>query len=57
LTLCVSNSITSLDPAGGRKLNKAKSTGRIDAATAMIMALGVMPIRAKPQPRYQMLFI
>ncbi|MEP6610178.1 MAG: terminase TerL endonuclease subunit [Burkholderiaceae bacterium] len=57
LTMCASNATISLDPAGGRKLNKAKSSGRIDAMVATAMALGVMPITSKPQPRYQMLFI
>jgi phage terminase large subunit-like protein len=29
------------DPAGNRKLSKKKSTGRIDGAQALAMALGV----------------
>jgi phage terminase large subunit-like protein len=57
LTMCASNSTITLDPAGGRKLNKAKSSGRIDAMVAMVMALGIMPITANPQPRYQLLFV
>lgn len=40
LTWCASNSIIDADPAGNRKLNKAKSTGRIDGMVALAMALG-----------------
>ena len=43
LTMCMANSRIEKDPAGNRKLNKAKATGRIDAAVALAMAVGVMP--------------
>lgn len=43
LTMCMANSRVEKDPAGNRKLNKAKATGRIDAAVALAMAVGVMP--------------
>jgi hypothetical protein len=37
------------DPAGGRKFDKAKSAGRIDAIVAMAMPLSLALIRqAKP---------
>jgi len=39
LTMCCANSVVDTDPAGNRKLNKAKSTGRIDGMVAMIMAM------------------
>lgn len=39
LRWCVSNSVIDMDPAGNRKLTKAKSFGRIDAAVAAIMAV------------------
>jgi phage terminase large subunit-like protein len=39
LTWCASNSIVDADPAGNRKLNKMKSTGRIDGMVALAMAL------------------
>ena len=39
LTMCNSNSMVSADPAGNRKLNKLKSTGRIDGMIALLMAL------------------
>jgi phage terminase large subunit-like protein len=34
------------DPAGGRKFDKAKSTGRIDALVALAMALSLALLRA-----------
>lgn len=43
LTMCMANARVETDAAGNRKLNKAKATGRIDAAVALAMAVGVMP--------------
>jgi phage terminase large subunit-like protein len=40
LTMCAANAIVSKDPAGNRKLNKQKATGRIDGIVAMTMAFG-----------------
>lgn len=40
LTWCIANAKTTADPAGNRKLDKSKSTGRIDGAVALAMALG-----------------
>jgi hypothetical protein len=37
------------DPAGGRKFDKAKSTGRIDALVALAMALSLALLRAEKQ--------
>ena len=42
LTMCIANTKVSNDPAGNRKLDKQKSTGRIDGAVAMSMAFGVI---------------
>ena len=39
LTWCAANAIAVSDPAGNRKLDKAKSTGRIDGMVALAMAL------------------
>jgi phage terminase large subunit-like protein len=36
-------------PAGGRKFDKAKSTGRIDALVALAMALSLALLRAEEQ--------
>ncbi len=41
LTMCASNAIVRLDPAGNRKLDKAKSHGRIDGMVALAMASSV----------------
>lgn len=39
LTMCVSNTVVEKDPAGNRKFEKHKSTGRIDGCVAMAMAM------------------
>lgn len=41
LTMCAANAVVTLDPAGNRKLDKAKSTGRIDGMVSLVMAKGV----------------
>jgi phage terminase large subunit-like protein len=41
LTWCAANAMGSRDPAGNRKLDKSKATGRIDGMVALAMALGV----------------
>jgi phage terminase large subunit-like protein len=43
LTMCAANAVVQSDPAGNRKLSKAKSTGRIDGMVALAMAMGVAP--------------
>lgn len=40
LTMCAANSTVSSDPAGNRKLDKLRSTGRIDGMVALAMAFG-----------------
>jgi phage terminase large subunit-like protein len=40
LTMCASNAVVIRDPAGNRKLDKAKSTGRIDGMVGLAMAIG-----------------
>lgn len=40
LNMCMANAVVQSDPAGNRKLNKAKSSGRIDGAVALTMAIG-----------------
>jgi phage terminase large subunit-like protein len=56
LTMCAANAVIQSDPAGNKKLTKAKSRGRIDGLVALTMARGVAtteePVR---QPTYQML--
>ena len=41
LTMCMANTRVETDAAGNRKLNKSKSTGRIDGAVALAMAIGI----------------
>lgn len=45
---CISNAVIERDAAGGRKLNKAKSFGRIDVAVAAVMAVAAMKLRTEP---------
>ena len=48
LRWCFGNAIVSRDAAGNRKLDKARSYGRIDAAVAAVMAVGAMKASATP---------
>lgn len=58
LTMCMANAVVQADPAGNRKLNKVKSTGRIDGAVALTMAVGSAPLQEKTvEPEYQMFFL
>lgn len=41
LTWCAANAVTVADPANNRKVDKAKSIGRIDGIVASVMATGV----------------
>lgn len=41
LTWCAANAVVTRDPSGGRKLDKAKATGRIDGLQALAMSMGV----------------
>lgn len=49
LTFAISNAVASMDPAGARKLDKAKARNRIDPAVALTMAIGLAS-RAKAAP-------
>lgn len=44
LTMCAANAVVSRDPAGNRKLDKHKATGRIDGMAALAMAMGVVKV-------------
>lgn len=39
LTMCASNAVVTRDPAGNRKLDKAKANGRIDGMVALAMSV------------------
>ncbi len=41
MTMCAANSVTTQDPAGNRKMDKIKATGRIDLMVAAVMGAGV----------------
>ena len=41
LTMCAANAVIIKDPAGNRKLDKSKATGRIDGMVALAMAFGI----------------
>ena len=40
LTMCAATAVVVKDPAGNRKLDKSKSTGRIDGMVSLAMAMG-----------------
>ncbi len=50
LTWCISNAVVTPDPAGNRKLDKSRSTGRIDGAVALAMALHAMQMKPEEAP-------
>ena len=41
MTMCAANAILVQDAAGNRKMDKSKSTGRIDGMVSLAMAVGV----------------
>jgi phage terminase large subunit-like protein len=56
LTMCAANAVVQTDPAGNRKLSKAKSSGRIDGMVALAMAMGVAPLESDAVERFQFFF-
>ena len=44
------DAVVDIDPAGNRKLTKARSTGRIDGLVALVMALGVATQAPEAEP-------
>lgn len=58
LQMCAANATVVRNPAGDRKFDKAKSTGRIDGLQALAMAMGIAARSdPPPAPKYQLLFI
>jgi phage terminase large subunit-like protein len=47
LAMCAANAVAIPDPAGNRKLDKSKATGRIDGLVALAMAEGVEAMNAE----------
>jgi phage terminase large subunit-like protein len=56
LTMCANNATVMTDPAGNRKLIKAKHYGRIDGMTALAMAIGTIPQEVPKKPEYRIFF-
>jgi len=48
LSMCAANAVATKDPAGGRKLDKSRRTGRIDGLQALAMAMGAAQAAAAP---------
>lgn len=58
LTMAAGNAIITRDPAGGRKLDKSKATGRIDPLVALAMAYGGENKTApESAPEYKIFFV
>jgi phage terminase large subunit-like protein len=56
LTMCAMNARVVKDPAHNRKLDKMKSTGRIDGLQALAIAFGMVPTVTEPPVVPQLLF-
>jgi phage terminase large subunit-like protein len=50
MTMCAANAVVEKNAAGDRKLNKAKSTGRIDGMVALVMAMGQIALEEQKKP-------
>jgi phage terminase large subunit-like protein len=58
LSWCASNAVIARDPAGNRKLDKSRPTGRVDGLVAAVMAVAAMSGAAEPaEPSYQLLWV
>lgn len=58
LTMCAANAVVNENPAGGRKLDKAKAKGRIDGMVALVMAMSMAGTYVPPKkPSFKMLVI
>jgi phage terminase large subunit-like protein len=55
LSMCAANAVVTMDPAGGRKLNKAKSATRIDGMVALAMAFGIAPNEVERPADYKVM--
>lgn len=58
MNMCADAAVVKRDPAGNRKLDKSKSTRRIDGMVALAMAAGVSASFSEaPKREYQMMFV
>jgi len=55
LEMCARNAVVTMDPAGSRKLDKAKARGRIDGMIGLIMATGIALEQQKAPPEYKIM--
>lgn len=55
MTMCAANATVVTDPAGNRKLEKAKSTGRIDGMQALAMAIGAATANSRALPNMRVM--
>jgi phage terminase large subunit-like protein len=53
LSMCAANAVVVKDPAGSRKLDKSRATGRIDGLQAMAQAFGTAAQAQETQSAYQ----
>lgn len=51
MRMCAANAVIIKDPAGNRKLDKSKSTGRIDGMQALTMMIGLASLPQEPEER------
>ncbi len=49
MRMCAANAVVLKDPAGNRKLDKSKSTGRIDGMQALAMMIGLATLSEEPE--------
>jgi phage terminase large subunit-like protein len=49
LDMCMNHVAITVNESGDRRLSKKRSTGRIDGAVALVMAVGVAPLKAEPE--------
>lgn len=59
MTMCAANAILVQDAAGNRKMDKSKSTGRIDGMVSLAMAVGAAmgPASEEKPAEYQMIIL
>ncbi|WP_292935518.1 terminase TerL endonuclease subunit [Noviherbaspirillum sp.] len=53
LQMCAANAVVTKDPTGARKLDKGRTTGRIDGMQALAMAMGVAARAEETSSAYQ----
>jgi phage terminase large subunit-like protein len=50
--MCAANAVVQSDPAGNRKLDKKRSSGRIDGMVALAMAMSVAGTFEASEPAF-----